>query len=308
MKQLGRSKASANVVWNYLFLLSLVSLCWIDGKRDVGIAQSKTSVAPSSPTCQQLTNQRYAVILDRPLIEFTKLPDFLAATAIACNYLNSPMTFFGSFEKLESSLLRAKQLKQIGLDASIHSFNDKQHNDSQQFRSSAVLVELPINPHLALQQVKVLTGKPAFLATFNNRSVILASPLASQQSASRIAYQLRNQGFVTQLISANWINDRTSSLIAKNDKQSAKSLAYFPKHTYKRRKPQLVSRLLIPSDYRSQGRQVYQDFPDAFPRMFSGSSYLQVRSYLDLQNARREKERLSANFSGIVLEAERVYD
>jgi hypothetical protein len=305
---LGRSKVSDVIARNCLFLLSFISFFRLDIERDAGLAQSPPSTIISSPTCKQLTSQRYAVIVDHLTVELNKLPYFLSSAALACRYLNTSMMFFGSFENLESSLLRVNQLKQLGLDASIHSFTDNHNQDSNQFRSSALLVELSINPNLTLQTVKAITRKPSFFGTFKNRSVILTAPLTNQKNASRLAHKLRKQGFTTQIINASWIDDRDSNSIPKKDDKTAKYFTYFSKNSSVRRKPYTLYRLLIPVDYIKQIRQMYTDFPDMFQRTFSGYSYIQVRSYLDPQNAYRERARLNINFPGTILEVERIYD
>jgi hypothetical protein len=314
MSLLRNSKTSDKTTWNYLLLFSLIGLNWLDIGGNPATAQPITTAIFPSKTCQQLTSRRYAVILDRPATWLPQLPDFLSTTAIPCRYLNTSMTFFGSFENLESSLVRAKQLSQLGLDTSIHSFIDRKNNDSKQFRSSALLVELPVNPNLAIQEVRALTGKTAFFATFNNRSVILASPLTNQRNASLLAYKLRNHGFATQLISAVWIDDVDANSAIRNAYKSTKSLdkttpnPYFSKNYSTRKKPQILYRLLIPLDRSSQIKQAQRIFPDAFQRNVSGRSYIQVRSYLDRQNAHRERDRLNINFPEVILEAEKIYD
>lgn len=174
------------------------------------IAQSITqpiaqSVAIPALACPQVTNRRYVVIIDRPANLLPQLPNFLAIAAIPCSYLNASMTFFGGFDNAKSSTFRASQLRELKLDAIVHSFVARVTDVPANLQAAIVLVEPSNDPNLAIQQVRSLTGKSAVLATFNNRSVILAAPLSSQQSANAIASLLRNQGLAAQVVSADLI-------------------------------------------------------------------------------------------------------
>ena len=261
------------------------------------IAQSITqpiaqSVAIPALACPQVTNRRYVVIIDRPANLLPQLPNFLAIAAIPCSYLNASMTFFGGFDNAKSSTFRASQLRELKLDAIVHSFVARVTDVPAKLQAAIVLVEPSNDPNLAIQQVRSLTGKSAVLATFNNRSVILAAPLSSQQSANAIASLLRNQGLAAQVVSADLIAPSrvmgsipTPSIANQNPDSSA----------------QIIYRVLIPNVNASTLKQLRKLAPDAFVTVFKGKSYIQLRTYTNRVNAHRERDRLNVSFPGTIL-------
>ena len=261
------------------------------------IAQSITqpiaqSVAIPALACPQVTNRRYVVIIDRPANLLPQLPNFLAIAAIPCSYLNASMTFFGGFDNAKSSTFRASQLRELKLDAIVHSFVARVTDVPAKLQAAIVLVEPSNDPNLAIQQVRSLTGKSAVLATFNNRSVILAAPLSSQQSANAIASLLRNRGLAAQVVSADLIAPSrvmgsipTPSIPNQNPDSSA----------------QIIYRVLIPNVNASTLKQLRKLAPDAFVTVFKGKSYIQLRTYTNRVNAHRERDRLNVSFPGTIL-------
>jgi len=254
--------------------------------------------ANSTLTCPQLTNRRYIVILDRPANLLPQLPEFLAIAAVPCGYLNASMTFFGGFDNAQASTFRAKQLRELGLDAVVHSFSAKVNDIPANLQAAVVLVELNQEPNMAIQQVQALSGKSAVLATFNNRSVILAAPLSSQQSASAIATRLRGQGLAAQVIGASLIASptappsTTSSLPTTSAPTSTNTT---PSSTA------TIYRVLVPNTNANTLKQIRELAPDAFVTIFKGKSYIQVRTYSNRSNAHRERDRLNARFAGTIL-------
>jgi hypothetical protein len=207
------------------------------------------------------------------------------------------MTFLGSFENVNASIYRASQIRQMGLDAVVHSFTDKNNNSAQHFRAAALLIEVPLNADLAIQQVRMLTGKPSFLATFNNRPVILSAPLSSQQTANILANNLRSQGFAAQSVGAIWISDSDPVNKPANTNQVLSNSSISQTSTNARK----VYQLLIPMDNNQNLKQASYITSDAFPKIVRGRSYLQIRSYKDIGNAIRERDRLSTKFLGVIL-------
>lgn len=158
-----------------------------------------------------------------------------------------------------------------------------------------LLVEVNANPALDIQQVRMLTGKSSFWAIFNNRYVILSAPLSSQQTANILANNLRSQGFAVQSIDANWISD-SNPLINTNSDLSNRLVARSSTKTQK------VYQVLIPLEHNKNLKQSNNIInSDSFQKIVGGRYYLQVRSYRDLGNAIRERERLNKNFSGVVI-------
>ena len=265
------------------------------------IAQSITqpiaqSVAIPALACPQVTNRRYVVITDRPANLLPQLPNFLAIAAVPCSYLNASMTFFGGFDNAKSSTFRASQLRELKLDAIVHSFVARVTDIPANLRAAIILVETGNDPNLAIQQVRSLTGKSAVLATFNNRSVILAAPLSSPQSANAIASLLRNQGLAAQVVSADLITPSpaigsipapsipTPSIPTQNPNSSAR-----------------IYRVLVPNASASTLKQLRKLAPDSFVTIFKGKSYIQLRTYNNRVNAHRERDRLNVSFPGTIL-------
>ena len=300
------SAITANCLFTCLFI-SGFGLVDISVDRSVTIAHAQSiaqpiaqpitqpiaqSVAIPALACPQVTNRRYVVIIDRPANLLPQLPNFLAIAAIPCSYLNASMTFFGGFDNAKSSTFRASQLRELKLDAIVHSFVAKVTDVPANLQAAIVLVEPSNDPNLAIQQVRSLTGKSAVLATFNNRSVILAAPLSSQQSANAIASLLRNQGLAAQVVSADLIAPSrvmgsipTPSIPNQNPDSSA----------------QIIYRVLIPNANASTLKQLRKLAPDAFVTVFKGKSYIQLRTYNNRVNAHRERDRLNVSFPGTIL-------
>ncbi len=255
-----------------------------------------TAIAQTALTCPQLTNRRYVVILDRPANLLPQLPEFLAIAAVPCNYLNASMTFFGGFDNAQASTFRANQLRALGLDAVVHSFSAKVNDIPANLQASVILVELNKEPNMAIQQVQSLSGKSAVLATFSNRSVILAAPLASQQSANAIATKLRGQGLAAQVIGASLI----ASPVASSNSSVPTNSVPTPTNT-KPSSTNTIYRVLVPNTNANTLKQVRELAPDAFVTIFKGKSYIQVRTYSNRSNAHRERDRLNARFAGTIL-------
>jgi hypothetical protein len=283
------SRFSGAIATNYVASsIVLTCLALTNSLSNPAIAQSVGSL-----TCQQLTNRRYVVILDRPANQLPQLPEFLAIAAVPCGYLNTSMTFFGGFDNAQSSTFRANQLRALGLDAVVHSFSAKVNDIPANLQAAVVLVELNQEPNMAIQQTQSLSGKSAVLATFNNRSVLLVAPLSSQQSASAIATKLRGQGLAAQVIG--------SSLIASPSTSSTSSVPTNSVPTSKPTSTAKVYRVLVPNVSANTLKQIRELAPDAFVTIFKGKSYIQVRTYTNRSNAHRERDRLNAQFAGTIL-------
>ena len=283
------SRFSGAIATNYVASsIFLTCLALTNSLSNPAIAQSVGSL-----TCQQLTNRRYVVVLDRPANQLPQLPEFLAIAAVPCGYLNTSMTFFGGFDNAQSSTFRANQLRALGLDAVVHSFSAKVNDIPANLQAAVVLVELNQEPSMAIQQTQSLSGKSAVLATFNNRSVLLVAPLSSQQSASTIATKLRGQGLAAQVIGA--------SLIASPSTSSTSSVPTNSVPTSKPTSTAKVYRVLVPNVSANTLKQIRELAPDAFVTIFKGKSYIQVRTYTNRSNAHRERDRLNALFAGTIL-------
>ena len=283
------SRFSGAIATNFVASsIFLTCLALTNSLSNPAIAQSVGSL-----TCQQLTNRRYVVILDRPANQLPQLPEFLAIAAVPCGYLNTSMTFFGGFDNAQSSTFRANQLRALGLDAVVHSFSAKVNDIPANLQAAVVLVELNQEPNMAIQQTQSLSGKSAVLATFNNRSVLLVAPLSSQQSASAIATNLRGQGLAAQVIGA--------SLLASPSTSSTSSVPTNSVPTSKPTSTAKVYRVLVPNASANTLKQIRELAPDAFVTIFKGKSYIKVRTYTNRSNAHRERDRLNARFAGTIL-------
>jgi hypothetical protein len=267
------------------------------------ILEIAQSIQPAS-SCPQLTNRRYVVLLDRPANLLPQLPEFLAIAAIPCTYLNGSMTFFGGFDNAKASAFRATQLRDLGLDAIVHSFTAKVNDIPVNLQASAILIDPSNDPNAIIQKVRSLTGKSAVFGTFSNRSVILAAPLSSQQSANSNAVLLRNQGLAAQVIRADLIaspsapnnspdNSVPKTPIANPNNPSNPPTANNSKKT--------IYRVLVPNSNSNTLKLIRESAPDAFVTIFKGKSYIQVRTYTNRSNAHRERDRLNTQFSGTIL-------
>ncbi|OYQ65937.1 hypothetical protein B9G53_05915 [Pseudanabaena sp. SR411] len=304
MKSLGlriKSRSSWAIAANYI-ASSIFSSIFITG---LGLADSLSLSSPAiaqtvnpSLTCPQITNRRYVVILDRPANLLPQLPEFLAIAAVPCNYLNASMTFFGGFDNAQASTFRANQLRALGLDAVVHSFSAKVNDIPANLQASVILVELSKEPNMAIQQVQSLSGKSAVLATFSNRSVILAAPLASQQSANAIATKLRGQGLAAQVIGASLI---APPITSSNTTSSVPTNSVPISTPTKPSSTATIYRVLVPNANPNTLKQIRELAPDAFVTIFKGKSYIQVRTYSNRSNAHRERDRLNARFAGTIL-------
>ncbi len=257
------------------------------------------SVIPTN-NCSQLTNRRYVTIIDRPANLLPQLPKYLVLAAIPCNYLNGSMTFFGGFDNVKTSAFRASQLREMGLDAVVYSFNTRVSDVPSNLQAAAVLVELNNDPNVVMQQVRSLTGKTAVLATFNNRSVIVNAPLSSIPTANAIASLLRNRGFAAQVISAEIIapptnapiNDASTPSLPVNNPNSPNNTSTSTRTIY---------RVLVPNANANTLKQIRASAPTAFVTIFRGQSYIQVHTYTNRDNAHRERDRLNAIYPGTIL-------
>ncbi|NUN65767.1 hypothetical protein HCU40_13650 [Pseudanabaena biceps] len=260
------------------------------------IAQSINPI----PSCPQLSNRPYAVVVDRPANSLPQLPEFLAIAAVPCSYLNTSMTFFGGFDNIQASSFRANQLRQLQIDAVIHSFSQKVNDIPVSLRGALVLVELTNDPNLEITLVQSLSGKNAVFASFNNRSVILAAPLSSQTMASAIATKLRSQGLAAQVVGASLIANPN---ISANPVNSSVPRTSLPSSTPKTSSNSVskIYRVLVPNNSASRLRQIREFAPDAFEVILRGKSYIQARTYTDRGNAHRERDRLNVQFPGTVL-------
>ena len=287
------SRFSGAIATNFVASsIFLTCLALTNSLSNPAIAQSVGSL-----TCQQLTNRRYVVILDRPANQLPQLPEFLAIAAVPCGYLNTSMTFFGGFDNAQSSTFRANQLRALGLDAVVHSFSAKVNDIPANLQAAVVLVELNQEPNMAIQQTQSLSGKSAVLATFNNRSVLLVAPLSSQQSASAIATNLRGQGLAAQVIGASLLaSPSTTSSVPTNSVPNSN-----PTSTSKPTSTATIYRVLVPNASANTLKQIREIAPDAFVTIFKGKSYIQVRTYTNRSNAHRERDRLNARFAGTIL-------
>jgi len=300
MKSLGlKNRTSwalaANYVASSIFITCIVIIDSLS-TPSIAIAQPVNATL----ACPQLTNRRYVVILDRPANQLPQLPEFLAIAAVPCGYLNASMTFFGGFENVQASTFRANQLRALGLDAVVHSFTAKVNDIPANLQATVVLVELSKEPNMAIQQVQSLSRKNALLATFNNRSVILAAPLSSQQSANAIATRLRGQGLAAQVIGASLI----ASPISSANTSSSVPTTSVPISSV--RNPTTSStariyRVLVPNTSANTLKQIRESAPDAFVTVFKGKSYIQVRTYSNRSNAHRERDRLNRRFPNTIL-------
>lgn len=313
MKSLGISaKGSWTGAICIVSTICLAGFTFSDFGGSTAIAQPMGSTL----TCPQLTNRRYVVILDRAANQLPQLPEFLAIAAAPCSYLNTSMTFFGGFDNAQSSTFRANQLRELGLDAVIHSFSAKVNDVPANLQAAVILVEMSKDPNLQMQQVQSLSGKSTLLATFNNRSVILAAPLSSQQSANAIAAKLRGQGLGAQVIGASLIaspsastNTNTNTSTSTNTNTTANSTGSLPTNSVpisNQSKPTTgtgttIYRVLVPNANANTLAQVRELAPDAFVTIFKGKSYIQVRTYSNRSNAHRERDRLNARFVGTIL-------
>jgi len=298
-------------IWLFIFSLFFTNMRLND------IAQATNNDIFPSQTCQQLASDRYAVFIDRPVNQLPRLPEFIATSVYPCRYFTTSMTYLGSFEDVNASIYLVSQIRKMGLDAVIHSFSSKNSEITKNFRANALLVEVNANPTLDIQQVRMLTGKSSFWAIFNNRYVILSAPLSSEQTVNILANNLRRQGFAVQAIDANLIadsnplintnsdlsnplintnSDLSNPLINTNSDLSNRLAARTSSKT------QTVYQVLIPLEYNKNLKQSSNIIDsNSFQKIVGGRYYLQVRSYRDLGNAIRERERLNKNFSGVVI-------
>jgi hypothetical protein len=151
------------------------------------------------------------------------------------------------------------------------------------------------------QQVRSLTGKNAVVATFNNRTIILAAPLSSIQSANAIASLLRNQGIAAQAISADLIASPSSSANSNNQNSNQNSTSGSTETKLPLSSSQTIYRVLVPNTSADTLKQVRAIAPDAFVTIFKGKSYIQVSTYTNRANAHRGRDLLNSQFSGAIL-------
>jgi hypothetical protein len=279
--------------------LGLLDISGIQANEIVSTSSepSAQSISNQTLSCPEISNRRYVVLTDRPINSLPQLPQFLAIAATPCSYINPAMTFFGGFDNSSTAIFRVSQLREVGIDAIVHSFLVNVSNIPQNIRAAAILVESGNDQNMTLQQVRSLTGKTAFLATFNNRSVILAAPLSSQQNATAIANLLRNQGLAAQVISADLI-------ASPNPPTSSISSTLVPTSTPNQNSggsSKIIYRVLIPNANPNTLKQARELAPDAFLTVFKSKSYIQLRTYTNRANAHRERDRINTRFPGTIL-------
>ena len=290
------SRSSWAIAANCL-LMTGFALSDLSGEIPIAMAETIAQVTLPVNNCAQLTNRRYITLIDRPANLLPQLPRYLVLAAVPCNYLNGSMTFFGGFDNVKTSAFRATQLRELGLDAIVYSFNSRVNDIPPNLQAAAVLVELNNNPNLVLQQVQTLTGKGAVLATFGNRSVIIAAPLSSIQSANAIASLLRSRGFAAQVINADIIAPPATSAPTREPPVSTPNA---PNNNPANNKP-TIYRVLVPNVNANTLKEIRASAADAFVTIFRGKSYIQVRTYTNRDNAIRERDRLNAIYSGTIL-------
>lgn len=293
------SKSLGAISANFL-LMNGVAFGDMTGVRAMAIAEPIAQASVPTNNCSQLTNRRYVTLIDRPANSLPQLPRYLVLAAVPCTYLNGSMTFFGGFDNVKTSAFRASQLRELGLDAIVYSFNAKVNDVPANVQAAAVLVELNNDPNAAIQQVRSLTGKSAVLATLSTRSVIIAAPLSSQQSANAIASLLRRQGFAAQVISADII---ATPYVSPNNVPSTSVPISTPttnSNSTTNTRP-TIYRVLVPNITADTLNQLRVSAPDAFVTIFRGQSYIQVRTYTNRDNAHRERDRLNASYPGTIL-------
>ncbi len=282
-------KISSQNVVNSLILATLVLV-------DSLVVNVGQSAATPLPTCPQINNRRYVVLTDRAANFLPPLPQFLAIAAVPCSYFNTSMTFFGGFDNAKPAIYRASQLRELGLDAIVYSFSAKISDIPANLQAAAVLVELNNDPNMVAEQVRSLTGKNAVVATFNNRTLILAAPLSSIQSANAISSLLRSKGISAQAISAGLIAPPTSSANSSQNLASSSTTTNLPPSS-----SQTIYRVLVPNTSADTLKQVRAIAPDAFVVIFKGKSYIQATTYTNRANAHRGRDLLNAQFSGTIL-------
>jgi hypothetical protein len=255
------------------------------------VAFAQVSVVLPARTCQQLAAKNYVVLLNRPGNLLPQLPEFLAISAIPCSYMAHSMTFFGNFNNLNTASFRAEQLRQMGLDAIVHSFELDNAQIPPNLRAASVVVE-PIN-NQTLSQVQAATNSHAQFVKFANRPVILASALSSFSVANTIAANLRSRGFASQSVSTNLINPPNVSTGGTPPTTSPDPSA--SKKTF---------RVLVPQTTEATLGLVRAIAADAFPLIYRGRRYIQARTYTDRANATRERDRFGLRFPGTIIVSE----
>jgi len=290
------SRSSWAIAANFL-LMTGFALSDLSGKSSMAMAETIAQATLPANNCAQLTNRRYITLIDRPANLLPQLPRYLVLAAVPCNYLNGSMTFFGGFDNVKTSAFRATQLRELGLDAIVYSFNSRVNDIPPNLQAAAVLVELNNNPNLVLQQVQTLTGKSAVLATFGNRSVIIAAPLSSIQSANAIASLLRSRGFAAQVINADLI---APSAPTGEIPRSIPTPTPNPPNNNPASKP-TIYRVLVPNVKANTLKEIRASAADAFVTIFRGKPYIQARTYTNRDNANRERDRLNAIYPGTIL-------
>ncbi|CAN1208697.1 SPOR domain-containing protein [Tumidithrix helvetica PCC 7403] len=258
-------------------------------------AVAQVSVVLPAKTCQQLGPRNYVVLVNRPGNLLPQLPEFLAISAIPCGYMANSITFFGNFNNLNAASYRAEQLRQIGLDAIVHSFALDNAQISPNLRGASVIVEPNADPNLALQQVQAATNSHTQLVNFANRQVVLASPLSSFQVANTIASNLRSRGFASQAVSASLVSQPNAPTSTVAPPVSTPNDSSATKKTF---------RVLVPELNQATLGYVRAIASDAFPRSYQGRRYIQARTYTDLSNATRERDRFNIRFPGTIIISE----
>ncbi len=170
----------------------------------VTTSNAATSNAPLAH-CSEVATRRYAILVNQPIDSLPQLPEFLTIAATPCQYFGILMTFFGTFDSAESVTLRADQLRQLKLDAVVHSFKGDISSLNRNYRAYSVIVEMGANPDTTVQQLQSLRFSPQKV-NLGNRAVLVVSPSSSLAPARAVSNNLRARGLTTQVISATLLN------------------------------------------------------------------------------------------------------
>jgi hypothetical protein len=170
-------------------------------------------VTTASPTasntplvhCSEISTRRYAILVNQPIDSLPQLPEFLTIAAAPCQYFGILMTFFGTFDNAESVTLRADQLRQLKLDAVVHSFQGDVSALNRTYRAYSVIAEMGSNPNSTIQQLQALRFSPQKV-NLGNRTVLVVSPSSSLAPARTVSNNLRARGLTTQVISSSLLN------------------------------------------------------------------------------------------------------
>ncbi|MEI6428786.1 MAG: hypothetical protein WCO45_10440 [Pseudanabaena sp. ELA607] len=277
--------------------------------------------------CSNLAIRRYVILVNQPIDSLPQLPEFLTIAAAPCQYFGILMTSFGTFDNAESVILRADQLRQLKLDAVVHSFKGDVSGLNKNYRAYSVIAEMGSNPDNTVQQLQALRFSPQKV-NLGNRTVLVVSPSSSLAPAKTVANNLRTRGFTTQVISASLLNrnfyppadpnrgETATAQGATPNPASRPANSSKPPNSKPSPKPTAnnaalpaipplpqgkVYRLLIPMRNAETLTQARAIASDAFPCTIQGKRLIQVRSYTDRDNVTRERNRFNERFPGTIV-------